>query len=97
MTVLHIHIREHDGQVRKLLESRYIDLADLHRGAQVLVRFADKLLDDAVFEEEDGGDSADRDNQHRQEKVKRNFFKDSQYGLMVQKYVQNSIQILCSG
>ena len=59
MAVFPVHIIEHDGQVGEFFEGRDFDLANLHRCAQVLVGFSDELLDDAVFEEEDGGNEAD--------------------------------------
>ena len=58
MAVFDIDIVEHDGQVGEFFEGGDFHLADLHRCAQVLVGFTDELLNDAVFEEEDGGNEA---------------------------------------
>ena len=78
MTVFHIHVVEHDGEVREILPRGYFNLTNFDRGIDVLVRLGHKLLNDAVFEEEDGDEASDYDDQDCRQNNQGYFFESFQ-------------------
>lgn len=87
MTIFNIDIVKYNCETRELLKSRNFYRFDSYRGANIFVGFMNKLLDDAVFENEDGRHQADEKHENRQQCVENDFSKDLQErGLMLQKY-----------
>ena len=78
MTVFYIYIVKNNGQAWEVRQGGDVDLSNAYRCVETFIGFADKLVDDPVFEQVHGNNQRQNESYKREDEVKKDATKPFQ-------------------